>query len=288
MHHVAPTGPEVPRPEVPRPVATGPTTPGPVAEPAPDPARRRRLRAEIWIVLGLSVGQSAVYALVRLLDRLTRDVPLSQQAATLNPTQNERPWLDLTYQLLRIGFELVPVVLALYLLSGPGRSALRRIGLDRTQPWRDLGIGAGLAAVVGIPGLGLYVTARALGLSVTINPAGLDEHWWTVPVLILAALMNALLEEVIAVAYLVERLTELRWAPPLIIVASALLRGTYHLYQGPGMAAGNVVMGLLYAWYYVRFRRVAPLVVAHTALDVVAFVGYALLPEPMLEILGVS
>ena len=262
--------------------------PAPVEPPTLDPARRRRLQAEVWIVLGLSVGQAAVYALVRLLDRLTRDVPLSQQATTLNPTRNERAWLDLTYQLLDIVFTLVPVVLALYLLSGPGRTALRRIGLDRARPWRDLGVGLGLAAAVGIPGLGLYVTARALGLSVSINPSGLDAYWWTVPVLVLAALMNALLEEVIAVAYLVERLEELRWAAPLIIAASALLRGTYHLYQGPGMAAGNVVMGVLYAWFYVRTRRVAPLVVAHTALDVVAFVGYTLLPDPMLEILGVS
>lgn len=279
MHDVVPPALPAPGPAV---------APGPVAAPTLDPARRRRLRAEVWIVLGLSVGQSAVYALVRLLDRLTREVPISQQATTLNPTRNERAWLDLTYQLLDVVFTLVPVVLALYLLSGPGRSALRRIGLDRSRPWRDLGLGLGLAAVVGIPGLGFYVGARVLGLSVAIQTSGLDPHWWAVPVLILAALKNALFEEVIAVAYLVERLEELRWGVPLIIVASALLRGTYHLYQGPGMAAGNVVMGLLYAWYYVRTRRVAPLVVAHTALDVVAFVGYTLLPDSMLEILRIS
>ena len=279
MHDVVPPA---------RPPPPAAAAPRPAPAPTVDPARRRRLRTEVWIVLGLSVGQSAVYAVVKLLDRLTRDIPLAQQATTLNPTQSERAWLDLTYQLLRIGFALVPVALALYLLSGPGRSALRRIGLDRARPWRDLGVGLGLAGVVGIPGLGLYVAARALGLSVAINPAGLDPHWWAVPVLILAALMNALLEEVIAVAYLVERLTELRWGVPAIIVTSALLRGSYHLYQGYGMAAGNVVMGLLYAGYYVRTRRVAPLVVAHTTLDVVAFVGYTLLPDSMLEMLRIS
>ena len=91
--------------------------------------RRARLRAEVWIVLGLSVGQAAVYALVRLLDRLTRDVPIGQQVTTLNPSQNERAWLDLVYQLLDVVFTLVPVALALYLLSAPGRTALRRIGL---------------------------------------------------------------------------------------------------------------------------------------------------------------
>lgn len=262
----------------------------PAAVTAP-PARatpRGHLRAEVWIVLGLSLGQAAVYAAVRLLDRLTRDVPISQQVTTLNPSQNERPWLDLIYQLLDVVFTLVPVALALYLLTGPGRTALRRIGLDLARPLRDLGVGVALAGVVGIPGLGLYAAARALGWSVAIQTSGLDPYWWAVPVLILAALKNALLEEVVAVGYLVERLEELRWGLPGIVAASALLRGTYHLYQGPGMAAGNVVMGVLFALYYVRTRRVAPLVVAHTALDVVAFVGYTLLPGSLLATLGIT
>ncbi|MBC7291482.1 MAG: CPBP family intramembrane metalloprotease [Actinotalea sp.] len=257
--------------------------------PAPlDRRARRRLATEVWIVLGLSVGQSALYAIVRLYARYTAEIPLAQQTATLNPTRSPRPYLDLTYQLMAIGFALVPVVLALYLLSANGRSALRRIGLDGARPARDLAVGLGLAAVIGIPGLGLYVAGRALGLTVEIQAAGLQAYWWTVPVLVLSALQNSLLEEVVAVGYLVERLGELRWSVPAIIAASALLRGAYHLYQGPGMAAGNVVMGVLFGWYYVRRRRVMPLVVAHTALDVVAFVGYAVLPEEVLATLRIG
>ena len=259
----------------------------PVAVTPTDPGRtRRRLRAEIWIVLGLSLGQSAVYALVRLYGRLTAGVPLAQQSTTLNPTQSPRPYLDLTYQLLGIGFAVVPVALALYLLSDHGRSALARIGLDRARPGRDVAVGLGLAALIGIPGLGVYVLGRALGATVQINASGLEDYWWTVPVLILSALQNALLEEVVAVGYLTERLLELRWSVPAILVASALLRGAYHLYQGPGMAAGNVAMGLGFTWFYLRYRRVMPLVVAHTALDVVAFVGFALVPDDLLGRLG--
>ncbi|WP_182112508.1 MULTISPECIES: CPBP family intramembrane glutamic endopeptidase [unclassified Actinotalea] len=262
---------------------SGARTQGPDAEPS-----RRRLTAEIWIVLGLSLGQSGVYALLRLWDRYTREVPLAQQSTTLNATQSDRPWLDLAYQLANIAFALVPVALALYLLSASGRGVLHRIGLDRSRPWRDLGVGLGLAAVVGLPGLGLYLVSRALGLTVQINASGLEPHWWAVPVLVLSALQNALLEEVVAVAYLIERLRALRWSVPAMIVASSLLRGSYHLYQGPGMAAGNVVMGVLFAAYYLRTRRVMPLVVAHTALDVVSFVGFAVLPDEWLEALGVS
>ncbi|MGH8828250.1 MAG: CPBP family intramembrane glutamic endopeptidase, partial [Jiangellaceae bacterium] len=61
----------------------------------------------------------------------------------------------------------------------------------------------------------------------------------------------------------------------------AALRGSYHLYQGVGMALGNVVMGVLFAWWFRRTGRVLPLVVAHTLLDVVSFVGYALLKDTL-------
>ena len=259
--------------------------PAPAAPAAPGAPTPRRLRTEIWIVLGLSLGQSAVYALLRLYVRVTAEVPLASQSTTLNPSRSVRPYVDLAYQLLGIGFALVPVALALYLLSEPGRRAVTRIGLDLTRPGRDLGVGLGLAAVIGIPGLAFYVLGRALGLNVAIQASGLDAFWWTVPVLVLAALQNALLEEVVAVAYLMERLRELRWAPAAIVLASALLRGTYHLYQGPGMALGNVVMGLVFGAWYLRTRRVMPLVVAHTALDVVSFVGYALAPQELLDLL---
>jgi len=36
-------------------------------------------------------------------------------------------------------------------------------------------------------------------------------------------------------------------------------------------------MGLVFGWLYHRWGRVTPLVVAHTLMDTVAFVGYALL-----------
>ncbi|WNB85675.1 CPBP family intramembrane glutamic endopeptidase [Cellulomonas sp. ATA003] len=256
---------------------------------APGPAAvRRRLTVEVWIVLGLSVGQSGVYALVNIAARLTSGTPLAEQTATLNPSRSPRPYLDLTYQLLGIGFALVPVLLALYLLSAGGRSAVRRIGLDGAHPGRDLALGVGLAGLIGIPGLALYAVGRALGVTVEVQASALNATWWAVPVLILSALQNSLLEEVVAVGYLMERLATLRWSPVAIVVASALLRGSYHLYQGIGPLVGNVVMGVVFAEYYRRRRRVMPLVVAHTVLDVVAFVGYALVPEEWRTALGLS
>ncbi|MEV6966712.1 CPBP family intramembrane glutamic endopeptidase, partial [Hamadaea sp. NPDC051192] len=134
--------------------------------------------------------------------------------------------------------------------------------------------GAALAALIGIPGLGLYFGARALGLNTEVSASGLPSLWWSVPVLILSAVQNAVLEEVIVVGYLITRLRELRWSIPAVIAASALLRGSYHLYQGFGGFVGNAIMGVVFALVYLKWRRVGPLIVAHTLLDVVAFVGY--------------
>jgi membrane protease YdiL (CAAX protease family) len=252
------------------------------------PVSRRRLSGEIWIVLGLSLGQSAVYAVVSLVAKLTAGPPLASQSVALNVSQSPRPLLDLTYQLLSIFFALVPVALALYLLGGPGRSALRRVGLDGTRPWRDLRWGVVLAASIGIPGLAFYAVGRALGITVQVQASALNASWWTIPVLVLSALQNGLLEEVVAVAYISEKLGQLRWRGPAIVAASALLRGSYHLYQGWGPFLGNAVMGVVFAIYYRRTRRVAPLVVAHFLMDMVVFVGYDLIPHAWLAGLGLT
>ncbi|MGH3423816.1 MAG: CPBP family intramembrane glutamic endopeptidase [Nocardioidaceae bacterium] len=239
---------------------------------------RVRLGFEVWIVLGLSLGQAGVYALVSLIDKLTRG-PLKDQTATLNASQSPREYLDLTYQLLGMGFALVPVVLACYLLYASGDGWRRVLGLGRGS-WRgDLGYGAVLAALIGIPGLLLYLGGREIGVTATVVPSALNEYWWTVPVLVLSAVHNAVLEEVVVVGYLITRLRQFSWSLPAVLVTSAVVRGSYHLYQGIGPGIGNAVMGLVFGYWYHRTGRVMPLVVAHTILDVVAFVGYALLKD---------
>lgn len=246
---------------------------------------RRRLRLEIWIVLGLSLGQSAVYSVVQLLDKMTR-APLAEGTSTLNRSQSTREYFDLTYQLLDIFFALVPVMLVIYFLSdqrqsasgdgtSPG-SAFQKLGFNFARPGRDVLQGLGLAALIGIPSLGLYAAGRALGITTAIIPSALDAYWWTVPVLILSAMRHAVVEEVIVVGYLLNRFAKFGWSVPLSIVVSSLLRGSYHLYQGFGPFIGNFVMGVVFAWLYTRTRRVMPLVIAHALLDIAAFVGFSL------------
>ncbi|HEV7146931.1 MAG TPA: type II CAAX endopeptidase family protein [Pedococcus sp.] len=242
------------------------------------PATRRQLLTETGLVLGVSLGASAVWSLLSLVDKLTQHVALNHQTTGMNNSVTpDRPWLDLTYQLVGIAIALVPVALALHLLTRDRPDARHVIGFDLRNPRGDLVRGAALAAAVGIPGLGLYAAARALGLNTTIAAANLTDTWWAVPVLVLSAIQNAVLEEVVMVGYLFTRWRRAGWSVPTVVVASAAIRGSYHLYQGFGGFVGNLAMGLLFGWVYQRTRRVGPLVVAHTLLDVVAFVGYSLL-----------
>lgn len=236
-----------------------------------------RIGVEVTIVLGLSLGESAIYSVLQILERLTRNVPLAQQTSTLNASATpDRPWLDLAYQLAGIVFALMPVLLALYLLNLTNSPAGRLIGFDLRRPRGDAVFGLLIAVGIGIPGLGLYLGARALGFNTDVRASGLTDQWWTVPILVLSAAQNAVLEEVVMIGFLFTRFAALGWRPVLIVATSALIRGAYHLYQGFGGLAGNLIMGAIFGLIFLRWKRIAPLVVAHTLLDVAAFVGYAL------------
>ncbi|MFF2780259.1 CPBP family intramembrane glutamic endopeptidase [Streptomyces sp. NPDC058052] len=247
------------------------------AAPPPGGLSRRVLRSETLIVLALSLGASAVSSLISFIGSLTRPGSLKEQAANLNGSYAPgRPWLDLTWQLFGIATALVPVVLVAHLLLREG-AGLRAIGFDRTRPWPDLGRGTLLAAGIGSAGLAFYLVAQASGFNLTVVPESLPDVWWKYPVLILSAIQNSVLEEVIVVGYLLRRLGQLGWSPMAALVASSVLRGSYHLYQGIGGFIGNMVMGVVFVLLYRRWGRVGPLVVAHALLDIVAFVGYGLL-----------
>lgn len=237
---------------------------------------RQRLRWEVWIVLAITVGQSAVYSVLSLVRKLLAPVPLGSQQTQVNPSRDAQAVWDVVYQLLSVFFALALVALVVYLLWEPGGNALRRIGLDFTRFGGDVGRGILLAAVIGLPGLALYAVGRVLGITVAVVASPLDAAWYTVPLLLLSALRAGLTEEVVFIGYLFDRLRRLGWGDWTIILTTAALRGAYHAYQGIGAIVGNVVMGIVFGWCYRRWGRVMPLVIAHTVLDVVAFVGYPL------------
>jgi membrane protease YdiL (CAAX protease family) len=238
-----------------------------------------RIKLELAIVLALSLGASAIYSLISIVARLTDETSLAQQTATINRQLSDRQWLDFSYQFLGIALGLAPVALVLYFLWEKKKSPFDLIGLNLNEPGRDIWRGTWIAALIGIPGLGLYLVSRQLGLSAEVIPAALGEYWWTVPMLLFAAVRASLLEEVIVVGYFFNRLSRLGFSIKAQVFISALLRGSYHLYQGFGGFIGNFLLGLLFGYLYQRWGRVMPLVVAHFVLDAAIFVGYAALKD---------
>ncbi|NUW43822.1 CPBP family intramembrane glutamic endopeptidase [Nonomuraea rhodomycinica] len=250
------------------------TQPAPTGVPV---LSRRLIGAELLVVFSVSLGASGLVALVRLVGALTAPSGLRSQHAVLTPTLAPgRPWLDLTLQLVNVAITVAPVALVAYLLVRSGES-LRTIGVDGREPGRDLGRGAALAAVIGGTGLAFYLAVYAAGVNLQVVAGALPDEWWRVPVLVLAAAQNGVLEEVLVAGYLLHRLDQAGWSPWRAVAVSSLLRGSYHLYQGFGGFVGNVVMGLVFGRLYQRWGRAMPLVVAHTLIDAVAFVGYAVL-----------
>ena len=175
-------------------------------------------------------------------------------------------------------FGVAPVWLVTYLVRRDGEG-LQGIGLRGDRLREDLVRGGLLFAVVGIGGIGVYLASVELGVNRFVVPVPPLGHWWTVPILFLNATEAALLEEVVVVAYLVTRLRQLGLTEVAAVGSSALLRGTYHLYQGWGGFFGNLAMGLLFALFFVRTRRAWPIVIAHLLLDVGAGLGFILFRE---------
>lgn len=130
-----------------------------------------------------------------------------------------------------------------------------------------------LTAAIGIPGIGLYLLARANGLAAEVVLGSIGDRWWEIPVLILNAAEASILEETIAVGFLFIQLRKLGLSESRIVLVSAALRAVYHVYQGLAGLLGNFVMGLVFGFLYSRLGRLTPLLVAHFLIDVVAFIA---------------
>ncbi len=249
------------------------------AEPSAPPKERHGL--ELIGVLGVTYAASGVGSLLEnIRDQLVIEHGLGLKHVATGPIVNipkpTYPWFDLTADVIDVLLGLMPAFLAVVLLlrtpGGPGFG----IGLDRIRRI-EIPAGLGFAALIGIPGLGLVYVARKLGANAQIVVTNFPDVWYRIPVLLLNALQDGVAEEVVVCAYVLVRLTQLGWGAPWAVLASAVLRGSYHLYQGFGGFVGNAIMGVIFGLWFLRTRRVWPLIIAHSVIDAVSFIGYVYL-----------
>jgi membrane protease YdiL (CAAX protease family) len=245
------------------------------------PAVRPRYDLELLAVLGVTYGIAGIGSLLEFIrDQITINHGFGFRHVATAPIKSaaktQYQWLDILDQLYSIaGGVLVAFLAIVMLMRSPGGPGLG-IGLDRLRT-REIAQGAGFAALIGIPGLAFVYVARKLGFNAEIVVTNFPDVWYRVPTLILEGFQQGLAEEIVVAAYVLTRLRQLGWSNSRALVAASVLRGSYHLYQGYGGFFGNAVMGLIFGWWFQRTRRVWPLVVAHSIIDAISFVGYVYL-----------
>jgi membrane protease YdiL (CAAX protease family) len=159
-----------------------------------------------------------------------------------------------------------PVLLIAYLLtrSGEGRWG---IGLGRFDGRAD-----------GLVGLGLWITSFVLVLVLArlFEPLGQNNVdflpnelplWFRIVEAFAIATTAGVTEEVVVRGYAQTRLEQLKAPTAVILLLPTALWGMLHLYEGAGPALTIFCLGMLYAWYYHKTRRLWPIIIAHALFD---------------------
>jgi membrane protease YdiL (CAAX protease family) len=86
--------------------------------------------------------------------------------------------------------------------------------------------------------------------------------------IIFVSVINPIFEEIFVCAYVVEKIKKHKGLAYGVMV-SVLIRTSYHLYQGLAGMFLIVPMGIIFALWYGKTRRLWPLIVAHGLMDLV-------------------
>lgn len=97
---------------------------------------------------------------------------------------------------------------------------------------------------------------------------GLQADWISI---VLIVVINSVFEEFLLVGYLFKRLEAFH--PVVIIGCGILIRMLFHSYQGPMMFFSIIPLGLVYGYYYYRYRKIWPLVIAHGMTNTLVYVN---------------
>lgn len=81
--------------------------------------------------------------------------------------------------------------------------------------------------------------------------------------------LNSIYEEVLLSGYLFKRLE--KWHPACILLCSFLFRASFHTYQGWGMLPSVFALSLVFGVYYLRYKKLWPLILAHALGNIFSF-----------------
>ena len=121
------------------------------------------------------------------------------------------------------------------------------------------------------------VVAQVVGglINAALQTGSLPKQQTNSPAMVFAVFdsLNAgVVEELVVLAFVVVTLRQARRPWWEVTAVALILRGSYHIYYGPGVV-GILVWASLFYWLYLRTRTLLPLMVSHAAWDMVAFLG---------------
>jgi membrane protease YdiL (CAAX protease family) len=173
-------------------------------------------------------------------------------------------------------FQWLPIGV-LYFFFVRRRGGWFSIGLTRIDQV-DLAAGLLLWVVSHFTVIFLGILTRGIGLGsndVEFLPAGLPI-WSLAGLSIVIAVTAGLVEEILVRGYAQTRLEQLRVPTALIVVVPTALWAVLHIYQGAGPALVIFGLGLVYALWFQRSRRLWPVIIAHVMFDLTTLVYYIL------------
>lgn len=239
-------------------------SPRPVARPAPPaPAsRRRRLTAEVLIVLAIFPFPYVVNALAALLQAVVGGGASGRYPLPIASHQGLSFLIDILLTLE----PLAAAALALFLLSISGEGGGRAIGLDRSDARQDLALLLPVFLMCFlVPELGVSLLLKGIHVR-AIAPASQHLPGYFAIVGVLTAVVAGIVEEIVVLGFLVRRLEQLGLGSAAVVVLAVLVRMSYHVYYGWGVlpiAAWALASVLMYR----RFRRLAPFIIVHGLWD---------------------
>jgi membrane protease YdiL (CAAX protease family) len=228
----------------------------PVSAPQPPPISARRAYAEILVVFVLFFASSIIEAGESLAGR----VPA--------PTGSWGVFVPSAVDYLSTA--LLALLVVVLLAARRGITA-RGLGL-RLPPAPDGRPSPGRAVQMAAAALLALVIGAIVTLNVETGHLAQPVHP-SAPYLMygfVESVGTGILEEMIALVFVVSTLRQARRPTAEIIIVAVLIRCSYHIYYGVGIV-GIAIWAAVFVVLYLRFRSVIPLIVIHFLWDAVQF-----------------
>ena len=163
--------------------------------------------------------------------------------------------------------EVIIAAVMLRYLSRRGWKPMEVAGAPEPQDvLRGFGLWFGVITAYAITFLGLYLVTPGF-----VGPIQKPQFTGSIspPMVVAAALLNPLFEEFLWLGYGIPALGN-RFGLRAAVVTSVTLRVLVHVYQGRLALIAILPLGAIFTWYYVRTKRLWPVVVAHVIVDALA------------------